>query len=131
MANRVAAMMEEDITESEAVAIMAAAVATTPTTPKTVMVKEEEETHHPYAFHVSGPRNVASPNWRDLISSSWYVPTLIPLFWVSSLIFNTFLIGFLRHQLQHRQRALQRKQNNNKNPMFLFSDLKRLITRFR
>ncbi|KAF3652261.1 putative CASP-like protein-like [Capsicum annuum] len=26
---------------------------------------------HPYAFHVSGPRNVASPNWRDLISSSW------------------------------------------------------------
>ncbi|TMW98920.1 hypothetical protein EJD97_003310 [Solanum chilense] len=26
---------------------------------------------HPYAFHVSGPRNVASPNWRDLINSSW------------------------------------------------------------
>ncbi|CAN0897325.1 GDSL esterase/lipase At4g10955 [Linum grandiflorum] len=26
---------------------------------------------HPYAFHVSGPRNVASLNWRDLISSSW------------------------------------------------------------
>lgn len=26
---------------------------------------------HPYAFHVSGPRNVNSPNWRDLISSSW------------------------------------------------------------
>ncbi|KAJ6681408.1 ALPHA/BETA-HYDROLASES SUPERFAMILY PROTEIN [Salix koriyanagi] len=34
-----------------------------------VMVQEEEA--HPYAFHVSGPRNVASPNWRDLISSSW------------------------------------------------------------
>lgn len=26
---------------------------------------------HPYAFHVSGPRNVSSPNWRDLINSSW------------------------------------------------------------
>ncbi|KAK4364019.1 hypothetical protein RND71_015377 [Anisodus tanguticus] len=26
---------------------------------------------HPYAFHVSGPKNVASPNWRDLINSSW------------------------------------------------------------
>ncbi|KAJ8534530.1 hypothetical protein K7X08_016258 [Anisodus acutangulus] len=26
---------------------------------------------HPYAFHVSGPRNVASPNWRDIINSSW------------------------------------------------------------
>lgn len=30
-----------------------------------------EEEAHPYAFHVSGPRNVSSPNWRDLISSSW------------------------------------------------------------
>ncbi|KAF9590657.1 hypothetical protein IFM89_036149 [Coptis chinensis] len=27
--------------------------------------------HHPYAFHVSGPRNISSPNWRELISSSW------------------------------------------------------------
>lgn len=39
--------------------------------------KEKEEGqgegHHPYAFHVSGPRNVSSPNWRDLISSSWLV----------------------------------------------------------
>lgn len=32
---------------------------------------------HPYAFHVSGPRNVSSPNWRDLISSSWSVPISI------------------------------------------------------
>ena len=30
-----------------------------------------EEEAHPYAFHVSGPRNVISPNWRDLINSSW------------------------------------------------------------
>ncbi|XVF81680.1 hypothetical protein PTKIN_Ptkin15bG0174700 [Pterospermum kingtungense] len=42
-----------------------------------VAVKEEEVEevkeveHHPYAFHVSGPRNVAKPNWRDLINSSW------------------------------------------------------------
>ncbi|KAB5568420.1 hypothetical protein DKX38_002213 [Salix brachista] len=35
------------------------------------MVVVQEEEAHPYAFHVSGPRNVASPNWRDLISSSW------------------------------------------------------------
>ncbi|CAI0461331.1 unnamed protein product [Linum tenue] len=39
---------------------------------------------HPYAFHVSGPRNVASPNWRDLISSSWkddnYKRTVIACF---------------------------------------------------
>lgn len=30
-----------------------------------------EEEAHPYAFHVSGPRNVASLNWRDLINSNW------------------------------------------------------------
>lgn len=34
----------------------------------TVEVKEEA---HPYAFQVSGPRNVVSPNWRDLMNSSW------------------------------------------------------------
>ncbi|KAL2938800.1 hypothetical protein RDABS01_022249 [Bienertia sinuspersici] len=26
---------------------------------------------HPYAFHVSGPRNLSSPTWRDIINSSW------------------------------------------------------------
>ncbi|KAI4341149.1 hypothetical protein MLD38_025908 [Melastoma candidum] len=34
-------------------------------------VESEKAESHPYAFHVSGPRNVSSPNWRDLISSSW------------------------------------------------------------
>lgn len=38
------------------------------------VVQEEEEASHPYAFHVSGPRNLANLNWRDLISSSWWVP---------------------------------------------------------
>lgn len=37
------------------------------------------QTQHPYAFHVSGPRNVPSINWRDLINSTWSV-----------LIFPTF-----------------------------------------
>ncbi|CAA0808663.1 alpha/beta-Hydrolases superfamily protein [Striga hermonthica] len=32
------------------------------------------QTQHPYAFHVSGPRNVPSINWRDLISSTWKDP---------------------------------------------------------
>ncbi|KAL9241313.1 hypothetical protein vseg_015438 [Gypsophila vaccaria] len=26
---------------------------------------------HPFAFHVSGPRNFTSPTWRDILSSSW------------------------------------------------------------
>lgn len=30
-----------------------------------------DNSNHPYAFHVSGPRKVSSPNWRDLINSSW------------------------------------------------------------
>ncbi|EFH54010.1 predicted protein [Arabidopsis lyrata subsp. lyrata] len=38
------------------------------------MVVKEDEAHHPYAFHVSGPSNVASPNWGDLINSSWKDP---------------------------------------------------------
>ncbi|KAJ8476550.1 hypothetical protein OPV22_020277 [Ensete ventricosum] len=29
---------------------------------------------HPYDFLVSGPRNLSSPNWRDLIRSSWRDP---------------------------------------------------------
>ncbi|XP_072994576.1 GDSL esterase/lipase At4g10955-like [Typha latifolia] len=33
-----------------------------------------EVTGHPYDFHVSGPRNLSSPNWRDLIRSSWKDP---------------------------------------------------------
>ncbi|KAK2984936.1 hypothetical protein RJ640_017744 [Escallonia rubra] len=36
------------------------------------MEKEDSHRHHHrYAFHVSGPRHVSSPNWRNLISSSW------------------------------------------------------------
>ncbi|KAF6167527.1 hypothetical protein GIB67_031728 [Kingdonia uniflora] len=45
---------------------------------------EEGEGQHPYAFHVSGPRNFSSPNWRDVISSSWrdgnYKRTVIACF---------------------------------------------------
>ncbi|XP_037414095.1 GDSL esterase/lipase At4g10955-like [Triticum dicoccoides] len=29
---------------------------------------------HPYAFHVSGPRNLPPPNWREIIRSSWKDP---------------------------------------------------------
>ncbi|GER52705.1 alpha/beta-Hydrolases superfamily protein [Striga asiatica] len=32
------------------------------------------QAQHPYAFHVSGPRNVPSINWRDLINSTWKDP---------------------------------------------------------
>ncbi|CAL0310868.1 unnamed protein product [Lupinus luteus] len=57
----------------------------------THQVSEEEEERvqvqqepHPYAFHVSGPRNLANLNWRDLISSSWknanYKRTVIACF---------------------------------------------------
>ncbi|CAI9089018.1 OLC1v1023503C1 [Oldenlandia corymbosa var. corymbosa] len=36
-----------------------------------VVVMQSKEEGHPYAFHVSGPRNVPSPNWKDFFSSSW------------------------------------------------------------
>ncbi|XP_014522903.1 uncharacterized protein LOC106779326 [Vigna radiata var. radiata] len=59
-------------------------------TKEVVQEKEEtvqqkgEEASHPYAFHVSGPRNLTNLNWRDLISSSWkdanYKRTVIACF---------------------------------------------------
>ncbi|KAL7143583.1 hypothetical protein ABFS83_08G201600 [Erythranthe nasuta] len=30
-----------------------------------------DDDEHPYAFHVSGPRNVSPLNWRDLLFSTW------------------------------------------------------------
>lgn len=35
---------------------------------------------HPYAFHVSGPRNVPTINWRDLINSTWLVQFVFSAF---------------------------------------------------
>ncbi|KAG7533744.1 Alpha/Beta hydrolase fold [Arabidopsis thaliana x Arabidopsis arenosa] len=102
-ANRVA--MEEDITES--VTLMVDSVASSPMTPKTVVVKEDE-THHPYAFHVSGPRNVASPNWRDLINSSWkdpnYKRTVMACF-----IQAAYLLELDRQENRNEQNALAPK----------------------
>ncbi|KAL3848681.1 hypothetical protein ACJIZ3_010563 [Penstemon smallii] len=44
----------------------------------------QQQQQHPYAFHVSGPRNVPSINWRDLINSTWkngnYKRTVISCF---------------------------------------------------
>ncbi|XP_011082900.1 GDSL esterase/lipase At4g10955-like [Sesamum indicum] len=51
---------------------------------QSVETELETETQHPYAFHVSGPRNVPSINWRDLINSTWkdgnYKRTVIACF---------------------------------------------------
>ncbi|KAL8512441.1 hypothetical protein ACS0TY_018786 [Phlomoides rotata] len=45
---------------------------------------ESSDVQHPYAFHVSGPRNVPSINWRDIINSTWkdakYKRTVIACF---------------------------------------------------
>ena len=35
-------------------------------------IQAQAQQQHPYAFHVSGPRNVPTINWRDLINSTWY-----------------------------------------------------------
>ncbi|CAH9143201.1 unnamed protein product [Cuscuta epithymum] len=35
------------------------------------MSSKDQSDSHPYAFQASGPRNLSSPNWRDLINSSW------------------------------------------------------------
>lgn len=33
--------------------------------------QDEKNEAHPYAFHVSGPRNLSNPTWRELLNSSW------------------------------------------------------------
>ncbi|XP_010442570.1 PREDICTED: GDSL esterase/lipase At4g10955-like [Camelina sativa] len=104
MANRVA--MEEDVTES--VTLMVDSVASSPMTPKTVVMKDDDDAHHPYAFHVSGPRNVASPNWRDLINSSWkdpnYKRTVMACF-----IQAAYLLELDRQENRNEQNALAPK----------------------
>ncbi|XP_010442517.1 PREDICTED: GDSL esterase/lipase At4g10955-like [Camelina sativa] len=106
MANRVA--MEEDVTES--VTLMVDSVASSPMTPKTVVMKQDDDddAHHPYAFHVSGPRNVASPNWRDLINSSWkdpnYKRTVMACF-----IQAAYLLELDRQENRNEQNALAPK----------------------
>lgn len=40
---------------------------------ETEKMAKEMSQYHPYAFQASGPRNVSTPSWRDLINSSWLV----------------------------------------------------------
>jgi hypothetical protein len=36
-----------------------------------VAAADAEAEGHPYDFHVSGPRNLPPPNWKEIIRSSW------------------------------------------------------------
>ncbi|KAI3736283.1 hypothetical protein L6452_15822 [Arctium lappa] len=64
--------------------------------------------HHPYAFHVSGPRKVSVPNWRDLINSSWkdgnYKRTVIACF-----IQAVYLLELDRQEKRTEENALAPK----------------------
>ncbi|XP_015880071.3 GDSL esterase/lipase At4g10955 [Ziziphus jujuba] len=69
---------------------------------------QEEGEAHPYAFHVSGPRNVSSPNWRDLINSSWkdgnYKRTVIACF-----IQGVYLLELDRQENRNEENGLAPK----------------------
>ncbi|KAJ8749386.1 hypothetical protein K2173_018876 [Erythroxylum novogranatense] len=73
---------------------------------KVVLVQAKEA--HPYAFHVSGPRNVAFPNWRDIINSSWkdenYKRTVIACF-----IQAVYLLELDRQENRNEENALAPK----------------------
>ncbi|KAK4434805.1 hypothetical protein Salat_0643400, partial [Sesamum alatum] len=72
-------------------------------------VKKEQgpqtQIQHPYAFHVSGPRNVPSINWRDLINSNWkdgnYKRTVIACF-----IQAVYLLELDRQENRTKETAL-------------------------
>lgn len=67
-----------------------------------------DQVHHPYAFHVSGPRKVSAPNWRDLINSSWkdgnYKRTVIACF-----IQAVYLLELDRQENRSKETALAPK----------------------
>ncbi|CAJ2634136.1 unnamed protein product [Trifolium pratense] len=69
------------------------------------MANPREANHHPDAFHVSGPRNLTSLNWRDLIISSWkdakYKRTVIACF-----IQAVYLLELDRHEKRTHDNAL-------------------------
>ncbi|GAU12330.1 hypothetical protein TSUD_252810 [Trifolium subterraneum] len=69
------------------------------------MANPREANHHPDAFHVSGPRNLTSLNWRDLIISSWkdakYKRTVIACF-----IQAVYLLELDRHEKRTQDNAL-------------------------
>ncbi|KAK7304999.1 hypothetical protein VNO77_42897 [Canavalia gladiata] len=69
------------------------------------LVVQEEASSHPYAFHVSGPRNLTTLNWRDLISSSWkdanYKRTVIACF-----IQAVYLLELDRQENRTQENAL-------------------------
>ncbi|KAJ1379669.1 Fungal lipase-like domain [Sesbania bispinosa] len=60
---------------------------------------------HPFAFHVSGPRNLTTLNWRDLICSSWknanYKRTVIACF-----IQAVYLLELDRQENRTKENAL-------------------------
>ncbi|KAJ1441434.1 Alpha/Beta hydrolase fold [Sesbania bispinosa] len=65
----------------------------------------QQEEAHPYAFHVSGPRNLTNLNWRDLINSSWkdanYKRTVIACF-----IQAVYLLELDRQENRTQENAL-------------------------
>ncbi|KAI3465927.1 hypothetical protein Pfo_022590 [Paulownia fortunei] len=75
---------------------------------QSVRTETGPQTQHPYAFHVSGPRNVPSINWRDLINSSWkdgnYKRTVIACF-----IQAVYLLELDRQENRSNENALAPK----------------------
>ncbi|XP_024989454.1 GDSL esterase/lipase At4g10955 [Cynara cardunculus var. scolymus] len=75
---------------------------------ETEIEDQNNRLHHPYAFHVSGPRKVSVPNWRDLINSSWkdgnYKRTVIACF-----IQAVYLLELDRQEKRTEENALAPK----------------------
>lgn len=72
-------------------------------------VKESGIESHPYAFHVSGPRNVPSPNWKDLINSSWRKDANYKRTVMACFIQAVYLLELDRQENRTEQNALAPK----------------------
>ncbi|XP_020592993.1 GDSL esterase/lipase At4g10955 [Phalaenopsis equestris] len=63
---------------------------------------------HPYDFHVSGPRNLSSPNWKDLIRSSWRDPNYKRMV-IACLIQAVYLLELDRQEKRTEENGLAPK----------------------
>ncbi|KAK6919780.1 hypothetical protein RJ641_015684 [Dillenia turbinata] len=72
------------------------------------IMEDEGVESHPYAFDVSGPRNLSSLNWRDLFNSSWkngnYKRTVMACF-----IQAVYLLELDRQENRNEETALAPK----------------------
>ncbi|XP_062221371.1 GDSL esterase/lipase At4g10955-like [Phragmites australis] len=73
-----------------------------------VVAADAEAEGHPYDFHVSGPRNLPPPNWREIIRSNWKDPSYKRMV-MACFIQAVYLLELDRQDLKGEEESLAPK----------------------